>query len=70
MAAGPGAGERAGISARSLQAFIDGRATVEMGSKLGVGRIAAQELRDMLGPAGAVGLILGLAIRPERSPEL
>ena len=65
-----GAGERIGVSSMALQAFIDGRATPEMGERLGVGRIVAQELREILGPAGAIGLILGLSIRPDQSKSL
>lgn len=56
-----------GVTDADISAFIEGRATVGMSEALGVVPVnAAQELRRVLGPHGAFGLIVGLLLRAHK----
>lgn len=62
----PGVANRLGISSASLQSFIDGSATPGIGVLLGVRSSTAQELRDLIGREGAIGVLIGLLIEKNR----
>jgi len=54
---------RLGTTRSALQRFIDGDTSIAMASVLGVTKSTAQELRDAIGKQGAIGLVIGLAIK-------
>ena len=55
-------GYRLGIMKSSLQSFIDGQATTSVAGLLGTTTSNAQELRNLIGREGAIGLILRLCM--------
>ena len=50
------------MTTSSLQQFIDGKANAGVAIMLGLNIPAAQELRNIIGREGAIGIIIGLYI--------
>ena len=50
-----------GTTTSGITDFIDGKASAGIASALGTTTSGAQELRNLIGRAGAIGLIIGLA---------
>jgi hypothetical protein len=50
-----------GTTSSNITNFVKGRASAGIASALGTTTSSAQELRDMIGREGAIGLIIGLA---------
>lgn len=57
----PGLAATIGTTPAAITSFINGQASADIASALGATPGAAQELRNMIGREGAVGLIIGLA---------
>jgi hypothetical protein len=58
-----GVANKIGISEGALQAFIDGAPSTGVATVLGISETCAVDLREAVGWQGAVGLIMGLAIK-------
>jgi hypothetical protein len=58
-----GLSTRIGISEAALQAFIDGQPSPGIATVLGTTESAVDDLREAIGWQGAVGLLMGLAIK-------
>jgi len=54
---------RLGANSSELQAFIDGTAKTGIGNAFGISVSAAQEIRNVIGKEGAIGLLIGMAIK-------
>lgn len=50
-----------GASTLALQQFVDGGTSITVASRLGCSAETVQELRNLLGRDGAIGLLLGLS---------
>ena len=50
-----------GTTSSSITNFVNGQASAGIASALGTTTSSAQELRDLIGRDGAIGLIIGLA---------
>lgn len=61
-----GIAEKLGVSIFSLQAFIDGGTSNGLAAKIETTSSSLQELRNIIGRQGAIGLIFGLLIREPR----
>src|SRR5690348_16251605 len=57
----PGLAATIGSTPGSITSFVNGQASADIALALGTNAGAAQELRNMLGREGAIGLIIGLA---------
>jgi hypothetical protein len=57
----PGLAATIGSTPASITSFVNGQASADIALALGTNAGAAQELRNMLGREGAIGLIIGLA---------
>jgi hypothetical protein len=57
----PGLAATIGTTPGALTSFVNGQAAADIAQALGTTAGAAQELRNMLGREGAIGLIIGLA---------
>lgn len=57
----PGLAATIGTTPAAITSFINGQASADIALALGATPGAAQELRNMIGREGAVGLIIGLA---------
>lgn len=57
----PGMAATIGTTPSAITSFINGQASADIADALGSAPGAAQELRNMIGRDGAIGLIIGLA---------
>ena len=57
----PGLAAPIGATPSSITSFINGQASADVAAAMGATPGAAQELRNMIGREGAIGLIIGLA---------
>ena len=57
----PGLAATIGATPASITSFINGQASADIAAALGASPGAAQELRQMIGRDGAIGLVIGLA---------
>jgi hypothetical protein len=57
----PGLAATIGTTPGALTSFVNGQAAADIAQALGTTAGAAQELRNLLGREGAIGLIIGLA---------
>lgn len=57
----PGMAATIGTTPSAITSFINGQASADIAAALGSAPGAAQELRNMIGRDGAIGLIIGLA---------
>ena len=58
----PHVSARVGTMSMTVQAFINGEVKPGMAQALGTTVVAAQELRSSLDRAGAIGVVIGMAI--------
>ena len=61
-----GIAEKLGVSIYSLQTFIDGGTSSGLAAKIETTTSSLQELRNIIGRQGAIGLIFGLLIREQK----
>ena len=61
-----GIAEKLGVSIYSLQKFIDGGTSSSLAAKIETTSSSLQELRNIVGRQGAIGLIFGLLIRERK----
>lgn len=57
----PGLAATIGTTPASITSFINGQVSADIAAALGATPGAAQELRNMIGRDGAIGLVIGLA---------
>ena len=57
----PGLAATIGSTPGSITSFVNGQASADIAMALGTTAGAAQELRNLIGREGAIGLIIGLA---------
>jgi hypothetical protein len=58
-----GIARKLGVIRMDLQRFIGGEVSMSMALTLGMLKPQAQELRDQVGPEGAIGIIVGRLTR-------
>ena len=61
--AGVGAAKKLGVSRMDLQRFIAGEVSMSMAYTLGMLQPQAQELRDLVGREGTVGVFVGVCAK-------
>lgn len=57
----PGLAATIGTTPASITSFINGQVSADIAAALGATPGAAQELRNMIGREGAIGIVIGLA---------
>jgi hypothetical protein len=57
----PGLAATIGTTPASITSFVNGQVSADIAAALGATPGAAQELRNMIGREGAIGLVIGLA---------
>jgi hypothetical protein len=57
----PGLAATIGTTPASITGFVNGQVSADIAAALGATPGAAQELRNMIGREGAIGLVIGLA---------
>jgi hypothetical protein len=63
----PGIASRLGATSASLQDFLNGGTSIGLASRLDIEPVTLLELRKQLGPQGAIGFLVGLAMSVETS---
>lgn len=62
----PGVSSQLNCTSSSLQKFVDGGTSRGLAASCGTTSSNLQELRNLIGEQGAIGLIIGLAITPNK----
>ncbi len=57
----PGLAATIGTTPASITSFINGQVSADIAAAMGATPGAAQELRNMIGREGAIGIVIGLA---------
>jgi len=57
-----GVAGRLNTTSKSLQTFVDGGTSIGLAGHIGCTSATLQELRNAIGPEGAIGFLIGLCI--------